>query len=267
MTKNSLTYGRPKGQPRQPESGAWQYENAKRIPKEQRVQVPDLPENSMIAAHETKFIDNETDPSLHSSYHQYNSSIWLKGKLVTLQAPFLGGSSTCSEHYRTRLETDPYTSYTNPFELCLCLKGVPVNEKIDTNTPTGCISDMGYGWGFSAYVTASALVLETIWLFTSWLVLKWTRRTSSLVRTERTGEGVVRNILDAAEAISEHLGSQHSAYTEKDLRKRLDSCGPIGFVIEKHAGVDHIGIRDIEKVDSREGMRKRVKVEQQTLYG
>lgn len=266
MTKNSLKYGGPKGLPGQPKSGAWQYENAKRIPKEQQAQVPDLPENSAIAAHETKFIENTTVTALYSSYNQYNSSIWLKGKLVTLQAPFLDGSLTCSEHYLTRFEDDLYTS-NNPFELCLCLNGVPVNEKIDANTPTGCISDMGYGWGFSAYVTASALVLETIWLFTSWLVLKWTRRTSSLVRTERTGEGVVRNILDAAEAISEHLGSQHSAYTEKDLRKRLDSCGPIGFVIEKQAGIDHIGVRDIGKVDSEEGMRKRVKIEQQTLYG
>ncbi|KAK6842775.1 hypothetical protein PG987_003635 [Apiospora arundinis] len=138
-----------------------------------------------------------------------------------------------------------------------------------THNPTGCISDTGYSWGFSGGVLGVALMLEGIWVFMTWTMWRWARARSTMVFMRRTGAGTIRNILDAAEAITEHLGDQHSAYTEKELSKQLQSSPPFGYVLETRNGVQHIGLRPIPTPsgDEETVLRKRAMVEHDTLYG
>ncbi|KAK6865264.1 hypothetical protein PG995_001792 [Apiospora arundinis] len=247
-----------------PDIGAWQIERDSRVPTKERVLLGKqdnkdqcLNETTKFAARKARFLRNDTASPDKTNMLPYNSTIWLDGKEQHLQAPFLNTSSKCSKWFDGGLG------------VCLCLNGVPIDQPIDTHNPTGCISDTGYSWGFSGGVLGVALMLEGIWVFMTWTMWRWARARSTMVFMRRTGAGTIRNILDAAEVITEHLGDQHSAYTEKELSKQLQSSPPFGYVLETRNGVQHIGLRPIPTPsgDEETVLRKRAMVEHDTLYG
>ncbi|KAK8020149.1 hypothetical protein PG990_005287 [Apiospora arundinis] len=245
--------------------GLWQMEPAFRVPIEDRVLIgtqngknSSLDLTTNIAARKARFFYTNVNATTHSRAKilPYNSTIWLGGKELHLQAPFLDTSSTCF-------------SSSDGLGACLCLNGVPVDHRVDASLPPGCISDTGYSWGFSSGVLGVALILEGLWITMTWIMWRWACWRSKMVSMRRTGAGTIRNILDAAEAITEHLGNQHSAYTEKELSKQLRNSPPFGYVLESRDGVEHIGLRPIPASSGEDGIvpRKRAKVQKGALYG
>ncbi|KAK6855142.1 hypothetical protein PG995_008674 [Apiospora arundinis] len=216
------------------EIGGWQMEHAPRVPPEQRVVLGNLNGKTNVAAKKAKFLCNNAVATNTTRNVPYNSTIWLDGEQLQLPAPFLNTSSLCSDWL-----------VGNRLELCICYNGNPVNEEIDRSNPTGCISSTGYSWGFASRVTGVAVVLELVWIATTWIMWTWANRRSKLISMHRTGAGTLRNILDTAEAITAHLGDQHSAYTEQELTKQLESSPPYAYVVESRRGVEHIGLRPI----------------------
>ncbi|KAI0127006.1 hypothetical protein BJ170DRAFT_596569 [Xylariales sp. AK1849] len=211
---------------------------------------------SNVAARKAKFLRNYTIPINVTGTLPYNSTIWLDGKAIPLEAPFLSTSAACSDWVWA------------PLGACLCLNGVPLNQEIDVDNPTGCISDTGYSWGFATRILGVALILEAPWILMTWIMWTWATWRSQLVSRGRAGAGKVRNILDAAEAITEHVGDQHSAYTESELAKQLKTSPPYRYVVEIRGGTEHIGIRPTSTSGTQgTELRKRIQVDGDTLYG
>lgn len=238
--------------------GAWQLEDASHIPREQRIVFGNSTLNSTtaIAARKATFLLSDAAERDSPWNVPYNSTIRIDGEEIHLQAPFLATAPACSEWLRPSWLHD---------SACLCTAGVPVHAAIDTDNPTGCLGDAGYSWGFAGGMLGVALALEWLWLGLTWALWRWAPRRSALVAAGRAGAGRLRNILDAAEAVTAHLGPQHSAYTERELAERLRSAPPFGYVLETRRGVRHIGVRPVPTPG--EGRRRRAQVEKGALYG
>lgn len=240
-----------------PNIGAWQLEQAVRIPEKERIVLGNNTLNSTtaIAARKATFQvpDTVTEDTLNKL--PYNSTIWIDDREIQLPAPFLETAPACSEWFYPRANVG----------VCLCLGGVPVNQAIDADGPTGCLGEAGYSWGFSSGVLGVAVALEWLWVCLAWTMWRAAPRRSTLVAAGRSGAGRLRNILDAAEAITGHLGDQHSAYAEKELEDRLRGAPHFGYVVESRRGVPHIGIRSVPTSDG--ATRRRATVSKETLYG
>jgi hypothetical protein len=106
-------------------------------------------------------------------------------------------------------------------------------------------------WGFSSNLTFIAATMEGLWLigcFATWVVL---HRCSKLVRSNRTGAGTIRNIIDVADGIRRVLGDKTSVYTESELRKALETCPAMGYVIEERDGLSHIRMAEMPQAAKR----------------
>ncbi|KAK8099575.1 uncharacterized protein PG998_012816 [Apiospora kogelbergensis] len=246
--------------------GGWQMEHAPRIAPEQRVNFGFLNSTTNVSAKKARFFRSNTtatNTTNHLRYSSaisnlpYNSTIWLGGEQIQLPAPFLDASQPCSSWLRD-----------NDMGFCLCINGNPVNERFDNVHFSGCISDTGYSWGFASQILGVALAFELVWIATTWMMWTWANQRSALVSMHRPGTGTLRNILDTAEAITAHIGDQHSAYTEKELAKQMERSPPLRYVVESRRDVEHIGLRPImSSAKGEKGMRRRIQVDADTVYG
>ncbi|KAL8765340.1 MAG: hypothetical protein Q9209_007567 [Squamulea sp. 1 TL-2023] len=82
-----------------------------------------------------------------------------------------------------------------------------------------------YETGFSSIVLYIILGLQLVWTIGMYLVWLDANIFSALVKAGRTIRGPFRAAADLAEVMSESLGSEYCAYTDKEIEKELDKLG------------------------------------------
>ena len=63
-----------------------------------------------------------------------------------------------------------------------------------------------------------------------------------LLKHGRSGAGVVRSVLGLANSVNQDLGADTCAYSDGELMKALDKCGPIRYSIQTKGEVSQIGL-------------------------
>ena len=109
------------------------------------------------------------------------------------------------------------------------------------------------------------LGLEAIWCYVFLnLWLRITRR-SELVQCNRSATGPVRAIMDLAGAIRRDVGDNAGAYGDKQLRKELEKCDPLGYRVKERED----GVMQVKLVSVPEGRRARgrFRVDREKMYG
>ncbi|POS75917.1 hypothetical protein DHEL01_v205684 [Diaporthe helianthi] len=150
----------------------------------------------------------------------YNSTLWWKGSVIPLEAPFL--------NFPAREEDCPWSTLSG---LCVCYQDTPLTSDFQNRKNLICISEEGYVWGFSSMITLIGLILEVCWIvgcFGMWLDV---HINSNMFRMNRRGSGVVRNILDIGGAIRTDLGRDTGAYRNSALLKELEKLPPVGYEV------------------------------------
>lgn len=207
----------------------------------------------------------QLDTSINVSYENadrllepvpYNSTLWFNDRSISLDAPFL-----------SLPPNDSICAWFSAPGLCLCYGDTLLTEDFrkdaDNKSTLICISEEGYSWGFSSVVTMVGIILEVCWMlgcFGMWLDV---HINSTLFRMNRPSSGVVRNILDVAGAIQRELGEDTGAYDDRELKKALKQCPPVGFEVDGVGKVDRIAIVSMPGVRRLHG---RVKIDSSKLY-
>jgi hypothetical protein len=183
----------------------------------------------------------------------YNSTIWWDGRRIELEAPFLDVSvGGCSAWLG------------NSLGACLCRGNEPIMHNFLTQENMQCVGQDGYVWGISSFVCFVGLAMEIVWVIGCYAMYFSAYRQSRLVLGGRSGAGRIRNVLDLAEAIRGDLGEWTGAYQEKALKKALDRCPPVRFVVAESKDVECIRLTSLP---AETGLRKRLQVDSDTLYG
>jgi hypothetical protein len=198
----------------------------------------------------TTFVLDDTIP-MKGNVVPYNSTLWMNNTAISIKAPFLNLKGNCTYYYNT-------------LELCECYNGVLLEKEWQTLENLICISKDGFIWGFSSTITFVGAVLEGLWILGCLAMWINTSKHSQLVKLNRTGAGTIRNVMDAAGGIAHVLGDTAGGYTEKELRKALQNCPPVGYVIEERNGVENIAVAPIP--DGLRG-RKKLQLGFQKYYG
>ncbi|ROV94984.1 hypothetical protein VMCG_08360 [Cytospora schulzeri] len=185
----------------------------------------------------------------------YNSTLWYNGKAIALDAPFLSMSPS--------KDFCEWFAYDGP---CLCYGDSLLTEDFrgDNDENLICISEEGYVWGFSSVVTLVGIILEVCWMLGCFGMWMDVHINSTLFRMNRPSSGTVRNLLDIAGAIQRDLGGDTGAYRDRELKKALEECPPVGFeVVDDGGKVDRIAMVSMPGVRRRSS---RVKIEANRLY-
>lgn len=183
----------------------------------------------------------------------YNSTLWFGGSAIALDAPFLSLPANKDD-----CEWFPGNG------ACLCYGDTLLKTDFrKANNSLICISEEGYIWGFSSVMTLVGVILEVCWMvgcFGMWLDV---HLNSTLFKMNRPSSGVVRNILDVAGAMQRDLGEGTGAYKDRELKKALAKCPPVGFAVDDNGKVDRIVMVSMPGVRRR---RSRIRIERGRLY-
>lgn len=126
---------------------------------------------------------------------------------------------------------------------CICYKGRPLTEDFRLDDRKVCKTGGQYVWGFSLSITFLGLVLEAVWCYVCIILHQPATQRSRLVRQGRPATGVIRAILDLAGALNRDLGPGVSWCNEKQLRKKLLNCRPVGYRLWDEGDTkNHIGL-------------------------
>lgn len=184
----------------------------------------------------------------------YNSTLWYKNVSIALEAPLLRLGYGCSSWYNM-----------SSMGVCLCYKKKILTQDFLADDHRICTGGGRYIWGFSSFITAVGLILESIWCAVCWYLWTCARFSSQLVKAGRTATGPVRNLLDVAEAINDELGDTTCLHTDKELSKRLAQSHPVGYTIQdRKGGTKHIGL---VPVPAQGMMTRRLVIDTEASYG
>jgi hypothetical protein len=164
----------------------------------------------------------------------YNSTLFYNSTAHTISAPFLRLGANWAPPTRDSVWTSDGT--------CICYRGdiIPYDWLNNDNMP--CVSDRGYAWGFSSFITLVGLVLEAIWAIACWPIWLDANVNSELLRHGRSGAGVIRSVLDLAESLNRDLGADTCAYSDGELAQALQKCELVRYTIQTEGNVSHIGL-------------------------
>jgi len=135
----------------------------------------------------------------------------------------------------------------------VCYKGKPMTVDFRKPSMRFCTGGDLYVWGFSGSFLLVGFVLEAVWCFLCmylWAVLSMK---SDLAPTTRSATGTVRNILDLSEALKHDLGGNTGWRSDKELRKELKLCPPVGYELRDRGD----GVHDLALVSVLEGRTAR----------
>lgn len=168
----------------------------------------------------------------------YNSTFWYNKAEVEIDAPFLDVGSRCT-HHDTPLSA---------LGACVCYRGEPVRRDSTLLSPENiiCVSEQGYVWGFSSILTLVGMILEVIWCFICWILWVDANANSELLRHRRRTDGLLRHVLDLAEAVNKELGPGCAEYSSQELEEELEKRDSVGYVVETLSnGTQNIRIRNV----------------------
>lgn len=104
-----------------------------------------------------------------------------------------------------------------------------------------CEQNNTYQWGFAAFWVLLSVTSCTAWIIGTYAIWLDAQHHSELVRKGRK-MGMNRAIIDAVEAITEALGPDTNAYSERELEKALKKHPGVMFSVEERveSGTEHI---------------------------
>ena len=125
-----------------------------------------------------------------------------------------------------------------------------------------CLPTNYFEWGFSSLMIYINLILFIIWMIGMCFVWVEANLHSDLCRSGRKVRGPYRAAVDLAEAMSEVLGHETCAYSDKELSKALSQERGVRYYTSRtsEGDVSHIGI-------SSRKLGQRVKCDSTKFYG
>lgn len=169
----------------------------------------------------------------------YNSTFQLDGTAYSLEAPFLDIGYECSH---------PFTYFT-ALGNCICYDGTPLTVDWYRGDNVVCLDSPVYTFGFSSYIVFVGLICETIWIVFALWIRGYCQLWCKLTKHDRVRRaGVIRSVLELAEAVQRDLGEEIALTEEHVLRDRLAKFGNIGYT----ADYDEFGTLQGVRIVSRD---------------
>ncbi|KAK8137264.1 hypothetical protein PG984_005204 [Apiospora sp. TS-2023a] len=158
-----------------------------------------------------RFVHNDSSSRDTLRALPYNSTIWLNGTAIHLEAPFLDVGVDC---YRPSV----FTGLCN----CVCYKGNPIPLDYISKKQAICRAVPGAVWGFSTFLTRLGLFLEASWLATCALCDGIFLGFSGMLRKELIWTTSTRRAaLAFSRVVQDAKGEGSDQLSEKELASRL----------------------------------------------
>ena len=161
-------------------------------------------------------------------------------------------------HNHTYVFNNSEFSRNYDYRLGFCYDGKPVLIE----SPQQCLPEKYFVWGFSSLLLEIILYLQVFWTFIMIFIWIHANSTSQLLFKNRKVRGNFRATADLAEAVTEVVGDDICAYSDKEIARELkrEGMGLRYYTVDNNdKGVSHIGI------GSQDGLR--FGLDNSKLYG